>query len=292
MDEKMIFCDLSTFKVAFKAMCTSVTAVMVVYWIVKYLKDEDISVVEYKLAINMTTAFQPEFTICFENPFIEEKLSDIDPDVSPRKYFQYLKGEIPGDATYNSIDYDNVTIQLFKHLDHVIIFGQFPDGQKYKNCTNIDKCPFIVIKNNLNTFVEYSVFYKCFGVRPSDSYGSKITGIRMAFSQELRPLVGRLGNIFMGFNFPQQLFQDYTSGQYWNKLNVTGYAEWFKITTVELLKRRDKSSQRCFSEWKEHDDWILNKHVKNIGCRAPYMKLHENFKTCDTQEKMNESVMD
>ena len=96
----------------------------------------------------------------------------------------------------------------------------------------------------------------------------------------------------MGFNFPQQLFQDYTPGQYWNKLNMTGYAEWFKITTVELLKRRNKPSQPCFHQWKEHDDWILKQHVKDVGCRAPYMNLHENFKTCDTQEKMKESIMD
>ena len=130
MDNKMIFCDLSTFKIAFKTICLSVTAGMIVYWIAKYLKDEDISVVEYKLATNMTTAFQPEFTICFENPFIEEKLNDINSNISSEGYSQYLNGETSGDATYELIDYDNVTIQLFQNLEYVEVTGDFSGGQK------------------------------------------------------------------------------------------------------------------------------------------------------------------
>ena len=241
----MIFFDLSTVKLAFKAICLSVTAGMIVYWIVKYIKNEDVSVVEHRLIKNMETVLQPEFTICVVNPFIEEKLGDINPDITTQKYLQYLSGEIPGDATYKGIDYENVTIQLLKYLNYVQIIGRFSDGQKYKNCTNIYKCPFIGIKNNLNMVYDSSTFYKCFGIKPSEFYGSKIFGIHMVFSRELRHLVGMVGNVFMGFNFPQQLMQDYMAGQYWNNLNTTGYAEWFKITTVELLKRRNKASEPC-----------------------------------------------
>ena len=108
----MMYCNATAFKLVCKAICLIATAGMIIYWITKYLKDEDISVVEYNLVKNMETAFQPEFTICFENPFIEEKLSDINSNISSQKYVQYLNGEIPGDATYKGIDYDNVTIKL------------------------------------------------------------------------------------------------------------------------------------------------------------------------------------
>ena len=149
----MIFCNLHTFKIAFKAVCLVVTAVMIVYWIAKYLKDEDISVVEYNLVKNMETVFQPEFTICFENPFIEEKLNDISANISGHKYFQYLTGAIPGDAIYKNIDYENVTIQLFKYLDYFHIAGKFEDDHKYKNCKNIYNCPFVTVHNNLNALL-------------------------------------------------------------------------------------------------------------------------------------------
>ena len=86
----MIFCNTNTFKFVFKAVCLFVTAVMIVYWIAKYLKDEDLTVVEYEDVENMETAFQPEFTICFQNPFIDEKLNDINSNISSQKYVQYL----------------------------------------------------------------------------------------------------------------------------------------------------------------------------------------------------------
>ena len=106
-----MYCNATAFKLVFKAICLIATAGMIVYWIAKYLKDEDISVVEHKLVEHMDQVLQPEFTICFENPFIEEKLNHIHSNISGQKYLQYLKGEIAGDAIYRGIDYNNVTIQ-------------------------------------------------------------------------------------------------------------------------------------------------------------------------------------
>ena len=286
----MIFCNVNALTLTFKAVCLVVTAAMIVYWIAKYLRDEDISVVEYKLVKNRETIVQPEFTICFENPFIEEKFSNINPNVTSQKYLQYLKGEIPGDATYKNIDYENVTIQPFKHMDYFEIVGNFSNGQKYKNCTNIYKCPFYVIENNLNAFIASTLHYKCFGIKPEESNESKLIGITMVFSRELRDLLSKVGNVYVGFNFPQQVLQDYMGAQIWDKPNKTGDFEWFKLTSVELLKRRNKSSQPCLSEWKELDDWILKQHIKDIGCRAPYMSLYDNYPICDTQEKMKQSI--
>ena len=287
----MRYCTATTIKLVFKAICLIVTAGMIVYWIAKYLKDEDISVVEYKLVENMDTAFQPEFTICFESPFIEEKLNQISSNISSQKYVQYLSGEIPGDEIYRGIDYDNVTIQLFEYLDLFSSIGKFGQGQEFKNCTNINKCPFVTMKNNLNAFMVGSLFYKCFGVRPKPAYLPNITGLALVFNPKLRKILPKLGTVYMGFNYPQQVLQDYMGGRYWDNPNKTGDSEWFKASMVELLRRRNKPSQPCSAEWKELDDWILMQQIKNIGCRAPYIKAYENFPVCDTQVKMQQSIV-
>ena len=284
----MMYCNATAFKLVFKAICLIATAGMIVYWIAKYLKDEDISVVEYKLVENMDRVFQPEFTICFENPFIEEKLNHINPNISGQKYLQYLKGEIPGDAIYRGIDYDNVTVQLFEYLHLLSSIGKFGQ-EEFKNCTNIYNCPFVTIQNNLNAFIVGSLLYKCFGFKPGKSYVSSITGIAMVFKPELRQQLPRTGQVYMGFNFPHQVLQDYMGGRYWDNPNKTGDSEWFKVSTVEILKRRNKPSQPCSTKWEELDDWILKQHIKNVGCRAPYMKAYEKFPICGTQEKMKQS---
>ena len=113
----------------------------------------------------------------------------------------------------------------------------------------------------------------------------------MVFNPELRKLLAELGNVYMGFNFPQQVLQDYMGGQCWNQLNKTGNSDWFKVTSVELLKRRNKPSQPCSTEWKVLDDWILKQHIKKIGCRAPYMKTSENFSICESQLKMKQTIL-
>ena len=221
----MILCNFKTFKLAFKAVCLIVTTGMIVYWIAKYLKDEDISVVEYNLVKNMETAFQPEFTICFENPFIEGKMNDISAEISRQEYLQYLKGEVPGNEIYKGIDYENVTIHLSNYLDYLQLVGKFEDDQQYKNCTNIYNCPFVTVKNNLNAFIESTQLYKCFGVKLEGPYISDTIGISLVFNPELRKLLAEIRNVYMGFNFPQQVLQDYMGVQSWNKLNKTGNAD-------------------------------------------------------------------
>ena len=69
------------------------------------------------------------FTLHSE-PFIESKFKDISQEISGQKYLQYLKGEVPGDAIYKNIDYDNVTVQLFEHLNNLTIVGNFSNGEK------------------------------------------------------------------------------------------------------------------------------------------------------------------
>ena len=128
-------------------------------------------------------------------------------------------------------------------------------------------------------------------MKPKEPYVSNTTGIALGFNPELRKLLAGLGNVYMGFNFPQQVLQDYMGGQCWNNLNKTGNADWFKVTTVELLKRRNKPLQPCSTDWKVLDDWILKQHIKSSGCRAPYMKTNENFSICETQLKMKQTIL-
>ena len=285
----MVFGHLDTFKLAFKVACLITTAGMIVYWIDKYLKDEDISVVEYKLVKDLKPIFQPEFTICFEDPLLEERLNQINSTISAQKYLQYLTGKIQGDAIYRSIEYDNVTIQLSEYVDLFTLNGNFEDGKEYKNCRNMNKCPYGTIRNNINIFIK-SQIYKCFGIKPEEVYVSGASGINIIFDRKLRKILPKLGTVYMGFNFPQQRLLDYPVSQYWNHLDKTGYYEWFKVTTVELLKRRNRRSEPCSIEWKELDDWILKRHIQDIGCRAPYIKAYEDFPICDTKTKMEQSV--
>ena len=56
----------------------------------------------------------PELTICFRNPFVNEKL--LEWSINNKTYLGYLKGDIALDETNNNIDYSQVTFDLYDSL--------------------------------------------------------------------------------------------------------------------------------------------------------------------------------
>ena len=80
-------------------------AFMVGYWYYKYkIEDRDIGVID---AIPLEEAEEikfPAVSLCFEDPFLEKNLKEINSNITGQTFRQYLAGELY-DETYVSIDY-------------------------------------------------------------------------------------------------------------------------------------------------------------------------------------------
>ena len=50
-----------------------------------------------------------------------------------------------------------------------------------------------------------------------------------------------------------------------------------QITSVDLLKRRNKRGEKCTAHWDRYDDLVLESHIQNVGCRATYISRFTNF---------------
>ena len=105
----------------FTAVCFIGTVIMVGYWIVRYHKNEDVSLVEYRSMGTMENPIQVEFSLCIQNPFLEDEFKKISSDLSSADYIKYLTGIIPGKQTYEKISYENVTINLSDHFENLIV---------------------------------------------------------------------------------------------------------------------------------------------------------------------------
>ena len=93
-------------------------------------------------------------------------------------------------------------------------------------------------------------------------------------------------------HYPNQLLRSIETNLYaWEaKLKDDYYTMRFKLTSMEVIKRRSKSTDQCSQRWRNDDDHILVDHITKVGCRAPYQTPSQQFPKCNTQEKMNESV--
>ena len=54
------------------------------------------------------------------------------------------------------------------------------------------------------------------------------------------------------------------------------YAMRFYIRGVEILQRRNKNSRLCNENWQNYDNIVLQHHIDNVGCRAPYQGNESN----------------
>ena len=84
----------------------------------KYMKDDDVSLVNYKRYHSEQNSIYPSRTLCFNNPFLNHKLQDIGEGINTTTYSKFLEG-LHWDERLLHIDYDNVTIDLDKYLDGV-----------------------------------------------------------------------------------------------------------------------------------------------------------------------------
>ena len=58
------------------------------------------------------------------------------------------------------------------------------------------------------------------------------------------------------------------------------------ISKVEVIKRRDKSNDRCGEQWRNWYELALSKHIVDIGCVPTYLETLKTVPICSTMGKL------
>lgn len=96
--------------------CSVVVAFMVGYWFHKFaVVDRDIGVVDYDSLKDSTEFKFPGATLCFKNPFINRKLTELHPRITRQSYRRYLKGK-HFENEFQAVNYSDVTLDLDKYF--------------------------------------------------------------------------------------------------------------------------------------------------------------------------------
>ena len=262
------FCEVAQY--FFKLGCFTVVVCMISVWFRKYLKNEDLCLVDYIDFNNSTDIEHPELSLCFVSPFIDQNLENF--GVHSNEYVDHLAG-----ASFienlTKIDYTNVTFNLEEYYVSTDI--------KYENGENssIDA----EIHPTFNGFW-YDVFMKCFSV---DSKKLNMPGVKYvthAFKLELFKYLKQTFAMFHGRT--QFLLGD--SGNFLpSDENATnGISITLLVSKVEVLKRRNKHTSPCVSNSNNWDELALSKHTNDIGCSAPYHGSYQTFPVCSTSYEL------
>ena len=274
----------------FKGSCMIATISIIVYWIHVYRKNEDVSHIEVKSIETMKEITIPELSLCLIQPFLDEKLHKISPELGRKNYASYLVGEFNVTEMYRRIDFDNVTIDLVEHLGFLNFTWR---NGSMDNCTDNENCPFGRIRNSLNLLLWKRIFTKCFTLELNHYHAGQISGINLMFKPTIMSSLRNAKDVVASWNFPGQMLTKLDPGYHiWNKHRKANQTEMISIGTIEIIERRNTMQTPCIPQEKKYDEYIMNENLKKVGCKAPYHITSENISICKTSEKMMESAID
>ena len=281
----------------FTLACFSAAIGMTIWWCYKFSKDESLSEIEYKTFESSENVETPMLSLCFLLPVDRLKLMSYNDSFSPNHYQGVLMGNRDIDGMEN-IDFNYVTLNL---TDHVLM-----DRMNFRNgteiVTNWPSSPgYNSTSNSHGLEVTYSGFYhnsliKCFGLRVDIKKVAKTQFYfdTLMYPKGYRPRMRKPFHPFTYIHLPNQIFlAGNTLKETWpDRKNNLGYSMRFTITSMDILKRRNKMAQECVDDGIKFDDYVMASHVEKFGCKPLYLNIISNRSMCSGKEKMNEAIFD
>ena len=220
---------------------------MVGFWIYKFQKNDDVSTIEYQYVTESSDLSLPEMTIC-------------------------IGRETFADENLNLGDYIDIR-------DYVQLIQPYKTGRD----PAIERINF-TWSNNFNGFWN-SYFCKCYGFEIDSRLSSN--SIQIDFKPELSNLLLEAKSItpFVVFNYPRQFLRNLQDVHViWDTVTNTTTLTRFKINAVEVVVRRNRPNSPCFTEWKNYDNSMFEKHKQEANCTVPYQV--QNKPLCNTSEEI------
>ena len=284
--------NLKSFMIMFKCLCGVVTLFMVGYWMKKFQKDEDVSQVQYISMNSMEDVSHPEITICIDKPFLIQAFEET---ANIFDYMEYLNGDGDHDQKYKSISFANVTINIFEYLEDIVLW-KTDDTEDRICCPGDSNYNAIELRNSFNGLIE-GVFSKCFSIGISPKFGKTVKFMKIGFNQILTQVIedmqkkgfGRYIVIFT--NLRNQVSRYVNKYQeIWQALSNKNMNVAAVMASTEILRRRNKRSDPCNTNWRDYDNILMNEHIDRVGCSNPY--LGQSKAICSNATKMKASRYD
>ena len=94
---------------------------------------------------------------------------------------------------------------------------------------------------------------------------------------------------FIYLHYPGQRFTSYYTIKYdWDSRgnNTNDYYMKFDAKDVEVIRHRNKPTQRCFEDWQNYDQMIMDNVIREAGCRPPHWNTTLNLTLCSKSDEM------
>ena len=277
----------------FKVLCGIAAVVMIGYWIYKFHKNDDVSAIEYISYETNRDIVYPELSICVLLPFTSRNIFwGGSSNISANEYNEYINGQKTYREEYSKIDFHDVTLNIFKYVEYIELYIRNKTILEPLKCKKLDDCNYVRFKNNFNGFFN-GFITRCFGFDVKLEIAGNVNSMYVVFRQELNVLLNRFrkhgsGQIFLVLSYPGQMLKNpgVWKSIWKNKNDSIGFLS-IKVSTNEILRRRNKNKDPCFVDWIHFDDTVVKTHHDSIGCSPPYHKSNKSI--CSSKSEIMKS---
>lgn len=277
----MIFSGRKSFKLTFTLSCVTIVIIMVGYWFCKYaIIDKSINVVDYVPMKETEGIKLPVASLCFDNPFLKQKFSDLDHTVNETSYLEYLNGHVQG-KEFEKIAYRKVSL----NIGHYFIGGK----ELWINETEYRDISLSVGHiASFNGFY-YPNFMKCFSINISNEKQSHIKELIIMYNKDL--LMNDWSN--SKWHKDKHRYSVHYPGQFLiGELNSgISMKDPLKIIIkeIEILQRRNERNKKCIEHSNSYDKRVVNKYIFDKGWRLAYLNGEEQTQLCRQMKMLKES---
>ena len=284
----------------FHIICICATIAMTCWCFIKYCQNKDVSRVGFVKFNDDQSNIYPALTICFWNPFLNEKLKLYGAGINVTTYSRFLQGK-HWDDRMMSIDYDDVTVSLEDYLTEIgLQFSNFSTRQWHSDFQNLtgrkhEGTPsfYVSNRNGKNKCFSFTIPYV-----PKTPIVSFFTRMKASIfpngKRDAYPTFDgsnlNAGGFMAFLHYPGEHFRSYFDKKYsWNERlnNTKNYDMVLTVKNMEVLKHRNKADKPCNTDWKNDDDIVMYKIMHQVGCKPPHWKLvHTNLNPCSTKEEI------
>ena len=266
----------------FLIICIIGTATLLIWCYLEYNEDEDVVEISFKKYGKDEGSIYPDISLCFDHPFIEDRLKSIDNKLTKSLYTIFLTGQtFFGEWNENvlNISYENVSLQLKDYIigePMIFLPERVVDLHNNISINNFSTLSYPTVKCftfNIRTHMRISKFAIALknsifpsGIRPKSGF-DVILHLRQ---QTLR------SRQFVLRNWPIR-----------TSTSAYSYQMDINVKDIEILRRRSKPSNTCSSSISFDND-TFNEIVDSVGCIPPYMgiSLRNHLTPCKTQNDL------
>ena len=265
-----------------------------------FLMDRDTSQILFKMYHRDNNSIYPSVSLCFDWPFLGDRLLGLEHGINATAYHEFLSGKI-WDDRYTDLKYDNVTINLESYLSSITI--ENINGQRkqynYRNTEDEKINQLLALEVSSKSSDE-----KCFTINIPYAENEYLKTINIKIGKKLFEeteapgyLKAIKGNFYVAFHYPSQFLTSsirssivpYNIRSVRSESGKKGPLNKIMITIeqMESLRRRDKRNEHCKTAWRRHDDAFRKHLIQDIGCK-PHHWNHKGleFKNCTNKKKM------